>query len=297
MNNALVPVSDIEKMASAIAQSGFFGMKTKEQAMALMFIAQAEGRHPATAAQEYHVIQGKPALKADAMLARFQAAGGKVEWKSYTDKEVTGKFSHPQGGTVEISWTIEMATAAKLTGKETWKQYPRQMLRARVISEGIRTVYPGVAVGVYTPEEVQDFDNGGGNQMVDITPSETDANKPKSPFKNASLRNQFHKNCKESFNNARTTDELAEIQKLNASRFAEMEASGAEADQLSLDDLRQAYKIAHNRLVIATRETPGDDEPTFDPDEIDSMRQHEENIASGLAAKPGYEDLPAYLKR
>jgi len=165
----LVPVSDIEKMAAAIAQSNFFGMKTKEQAMALMLIAQAEGRHPATAAQEYHVIQGKPALKADAMLARFQAAGGKVEWTSYTDKEVTGKFSHPQGGSLEVSWTIEMANAAKLTGKDTWKQYPRQMLRARVISEGIRTIYPGVAVGVYTPEEVQDFDKGNG-QTVDVTP-------------------------------------------------------------------------------------------------------------------------------
>lgn len=134
--------------------------------MALMLIAQAEGRHPATAAMEYHVIQGKPALKADAMLARFQAAGGKVEWVSYTDKEVTGKFSHPQGGSLEVSWTIEMANAAKLTGKDTWKQYPRQMLRARVISEGIRTIYPGVAVGVYTPEEVQD----GNSQMVDVTP-------------------------------------------------------------------------------------------------------------------------------
>lgn len=163
----LVAVADIEKMATAIAASKFFGMKTKEEAMALMFIAQAEGRHPATAAMEYHVIQGKPALKADAMLARFQAAGGKVEWSTYTDKEVTGKFSHPQGGSVEISWTIEMANAAKLTGKDTWKQYPRQMLRARVISEGIRTVYPGVAVGVYTPEEVGDFES---KPITDVTP-------------------------------------------------------------------------------------------------------------------------------
>ncbi len=179
MNNplALVPVADIEKMASAIATSNFFGMKTKEQAMALMFIAQAEGRHPATAAMEYHVIQGKPALKADAMLARFQAAGGKVEWLEYTDKAVTGKFSHAQGGSVEISWTMEMANAAKLTGKDTWKQYPRQMLRARVISEGIRTVYPGVAVGIYTPEEVGDFTPD--NKMVDVTPQkEAEPEKP-----------------------------------------------------------------------------------------------------------------------
>ena len=39
-----------------------------------------------------------------------------------------------------------------------WHKYPRQMLRARVISEGIRAVYPGGCSGFYTPEEVADFD-------------------------------------------------------------------------------------------------------------------------------------------
>lgn len=38
------------------------------------------------------------------------------------------------------------------------KQYPRQMLRARVISEGIRTIFPGCIGSFYTPEEAQDFD-------------------------------------------------------------------------------------------------------------------------------------------
>jgi hypothetical protein len=155
---ALIPVSDIERMACAIAKSGLFGMKTVDQALALMLIAQAEGKHPATAAQEYHIIQGRPALKADAMLARFQTAGGKVDWGEYSDKRVVGKFSHPQGGSVEIIWTFDQARAIGLTGKDNWKHYPRAMLRARVISEGIRTVYPGIAVGVYTPEEVQDFE-------------------------------------------------------------------------------------------------------------------------------------------
>lgn len=98
MTNQLVPIADIERMASAIANSGLFGMKTKDQAMALMLVAASEGLHPARAAMEYHVIQGRPALKADAMLARFQHNGGKVEWKSYTDDKVCGVFSHPQGG-------------------------------------------------------------------------------------------------------------------------------------------------------------------------------------------------------
>lgn len=155
----IITVSEVERMANAVAKSGLFGVKNVEQAMALMLIAQAEGMHPAIAARDFHVIQGRPALKADAMLARFQAAGGKVNWTSYTDTVVAGVFSHPAGGSVEVQWTIEQARTAGLTGKDVWKQYTRAMLRARVVSEGIRTVYPGVAVGVYTPEEIADADS------------------------------------------------------------------------------------------------------------------------------------------
>lgn len=154
---ALVPVDQIERMAVSVARSGLFGVKTSDQAMALMLIAQAEGLHPAIAARDYHVINGRPALRADAMLARFQAAGGKVEWGEYTDTRVVGKFSHPSGGSVEIAWTTKMAQDAGLTRNPTWKSYPRQMLRSRCISEGIRTVFPGVVVGTYTPEEVEDM--------------------------------------------------------------------------------------------------------------------------------------------
>ena len=157
MGTNLIPVGEVQTMAIAVAKSGLFGMKTPEQALALMLVAQSEGLHPARAALEYHIIQGRPSLKADAMLSRFQNAGGKVAWLSYTDEDVTGEFSHPSGGSIKIQWTIKMAANAGLTKNPTWKQYPRAMLRARCISEGIRTVYPGVSVGIYTPEEVQDF--------------------------------------------------------------------------------------------------------------------------------------------
>lgn len=158
MTTALVPVDQVERMALAVAKSGLFGVKTPDQAMALMLIAQAEGLHPAIAARDYHVINGRPTLKADAMLARFQTAGGSVRWSEYTDQRVVGTFSHPQGGSVEVAWTVDMATAAGLTKNPTWRSYPRQMLRARCISEGIRTVFPGVVVGTYTPEEVEDME-------------------------------------------------------------------------------------------------------------------------------------------
>lgn len=162
----VISIQDIERMAHAFAKSGLFGIKTVEQGVALMLIAQAEGLHPAVAARDYHIIQGRPALKSDALLARFQAAGGKVTWGSYSDQEVSGTFSHPQGGTVTVGWTIAQAKGAGLTSKDVWKQYPRAMLRARVISEAIRTVYPGVSVGVYTVEEAQDFDTKPATQEV-----------------------------------------------------------------------------------------------------------------------------------
>jgi hypothetical protein len=153
----LITVDQIQTMANAVVKSQLFGMKTVEQATALMLIAQAEGYHPALAARDYHIIQGRPTLKAETMMARFQQQGGKVDWKILTDEEVTATFSHPSGGSATITWTFEQARKAGLTGKDNWKNYPRAMLRARVVSEGIRTVFPGVVLGVYTPEEVQDI--------------------------------------------------------------------------------------------------------------------------------------------
>lgn len=152
---------ELYQMATAVARSGLFGIKTADQAMALMCVAQAEGRHPGIVARDYHIIMGRPALKADAILARFQEAGGKVKWTKLNDKVASAVFSHPAGGDVEIEWTYAMADKAMLTKKKDslWLKYPRQMLRSRVISEGVRTVYPTVLCGTYTPEEIQDFDD------------------------------------------------------------------------------------------------------------------------------------------
>lgn len=155
----IVSFTDMSQMAEAIAKSGLFGMKDTNSVLALMAVAQAEGMHPATAARDFHIIQGRPALKADAMLARFQNAGGKVDWKDYTDEKVTGIFSHPNGGELSVTWTIEQATKIGLVKPGSgWQKFPRAMLRSRCISEGIRSVFPGSVQGFYSVEEVSDFE-------------------------------------------------------------------------------------------------------------------------------------------
>lgn len=158
-----ITIQDVSNMSVAFAKSGFFGYKNSSEAFTLMCLAQANGLHPAKAAERYHIIQGRPAMKADAMLAAFQESGGKVRWVKRTDKECTLHLEHPQGGELDVTWTMARAQAAGLTGKQTWKQYPTQMLSARCVSEGVRALYPACLCGMYTPEEVSDFTPKGGS--------------------------------------------------------------------------------------------------------------------------------------
>jgi hypothetical protein len=156
----IIPVSDMTVMADSIVKSGFYGFKTKEQVMAVMLVAQAENKHPASVVQEYDIIQGKPALKSQAILARFQLSGGSVQWDEVTNKKVKGTFKHPQGGSLTVEWTIEMAKQAGIYREGSgWSKYPEDMLRARVISRAVRSIYPACILGHYATEEVMDFDS------------------------------------------------------------------------------------------------------------------------------------------
>ena len=156
----IVAVQDMAVMADSIVKSGFYGFKNKEQVMAVMLVAQAENKHPASVVQEYDIIQGKPALKSQAILARFQLSGGSVQWDVVTPKAVKGTFKHPQGGTLTVEWTIEMARQAGIYRDGSgWSKYPEDMLRARVISRAVRSIYPACILGHYATEEVMDFDS------------------------------------------------------------------------------------------------------------------------------------------
>ena len=160
---AEIPFSQLERMATAVAKSGMFAVKTPEAALTLMLLSQAEGIHPAQAMSDYDVIQGKPALKSAAMLARFQRSGGKVRWITSTDDVAEAEFTHPAGGSITVRWDAPRLVKAGLADRDMHKKFPAQMKRARCISEGIRAVAPQcIPVAVYSVEETQD--------MVDVTP-------------------------------------------------------------------------------------------------------------------------------
>ena len=153
----IIPFNEMQSMAQAVAASGLFGMKNIDQALALMLVAQAEGQHPATITQDYDIIQGKATRKTHSVLARFQQMGGKVEWHELTDQVADATFSHKAGGSLRMAWTFEQAKKAGLTGKDNWRNYPRAMLRARCIAEGVRAVFPAALGGMLVSEEAQDI--------------------------------------------------------------------------------------------------------------------------------------------
>jgi hypothetical protein len=156
MTTAIVTFSEMEGMASYIVRSKLFGAKDESQAMALMLLAQAEGMHPMSAIQDFDIVQGRPARKTHSILARFQSAGGSVAWEEISPARACGTFTHKAGGSLKVEWTFEQAKKIGLTGKDNWKNYPKAMLRARCIAEGVRAVYPGAIGGMLSVEEAQD---------------------------------------------------------------------------------------------------------------------------------------------
>ena len=156
-------VRDLDLMAERAAKSGLFNM-TKDQAFTLGMLCVAEGLHPIQAIKRYHIIEGKPSMRADAMQAEFQRHGGRIRWIETSAAACAAEFSHPTYHPDPCLVRITFAeldtvgvTRGKYGVKDNWKKFPAAMLRARVISAGVRMIDPGVIVGIYTPEEVQDF--------------------------------------------------------------------------------------------------------------------------------------------
>ena len=155
-------------MATEAARSQMFGL-TEPQAFTLMMISEAEGLHPIRALQRYHVIEGRPAMRADAMQAEFQRRGGRLRWLETTADRCRLEAWHPRlhpehlvfeevfedlvDRGVATQWDRDKRQSVV---KPAYRRFPRQMLRARAISEIVRAIDPGVVVGMYTPEELGD---------------------------------------------------------------------------------------------------------------------------------------------
>ena len=136
-------IEQIQDMADTTARSGLYKMNGA-QIFTLMMLCDAEGRHPAEALMIYHIFENKVAMRADAMHAKFQRAGGRIQWVRDDYDECSAYFSHPVHCPKPelISWTWEEALHAELDTKTNWQKYRRPMMRARPITTGVRRFCP-----------------------------------------------------------------------------------------------------------------------------------------------------------
>ncbi len=147
----------LDRVAEWVVQGGIGGFKNVQQAKATMILALAEGIPIGKAIHEYNVINGRLALKSEAMLARFQNAGGRIEYGVYTDEKVTASAHHQKGGALTVTWTLADAKRAGLLSNPNWAKHPRAMLKARAVSEAVRAVYPACLTGVPVEEEAYEI--------------------------------------------------------------------------------------------------------------------------------------------
>lgn len=161
---AVRSVADLEAVGEKFEQSGMFGCTQKGQGMVLAMTCVAEGISPIRFNQTYHIIDGRVTMRADAMLAKFIERGGKFTIRERSTERAAALFEL-DGNSLEAEYTMADARASGIcfakdgkSLKANWHRFPKQMLWARLISDSVRTLAPGVNMGTYTPEEVQDFE-------------------------------------------------------------------------------------------------------------------------------------------
>lgn len=158
-----IPVlGNVIELANAISATDFVprGLRGSATATAAAILYGREvGLPPMTALTQTHVIDGKPAMSAEAMRAMVLAAGHHIFVAETTGARcvMRGRRTSSDDWT-EIVWTIDMARSAGVANKQVWKSYPRQMLQARATTELVRLVFPDVIHGFRSLEEFNELD-------------------------------------------------------------------------------------------------------------------------------------------
>lgn len=172
------PMSTMKTFGLTVASSGMFGSLTPAQGEILAMECMVQRLPPMQLALRYHIIGNKLSMKADAMLAEFIEQGGKHKVIARTPEKAEVQLSY-QGETQNFAFTADEAKqepyyyngkqseilkalakgGADVAKLELNPNYatPRkrmQMLWSRVVSDGVRTMMPGVNFGRYTPEEL-----------------------------------------------------------------------------------------------------------------------------------------------
>lgn len=132
--------------------------KNPANVLLAMEYGDALGMHRVEAINSIHVVDGKPTMSADLMAARVRMAGHKlrvVENAAEGAVEAHLIRADDPDFTFIARWDDQKMRDAGLAGKQNWKAYKLQMMRARAVSEVCRMGANDALHGiVYVPEEL-----------------------------------------------------------------------------------------------------------------------------------------------
>lgn len=153
----LPTLAEIERVAKACAASGYYrDVRDASQALVKMLAGREMGMGPIAALAGIHIIDGKPAAGANAIAANVKRSGRYDYRVVQRDDQACVLAWFENGEPVgESRFDHNDAKRAGLWGKQNWAKFPRAMLFARALTEGVRVYCPDATGGViYTPEEL-----------------------------------------------------------------------------------------------------------------------------------------------
>jgi len=163
---ALVPQSLDEafRVAQAIAASGLAprGLDKPEQVMVAIMAGAELGLAPFQALQSFAIVNNRPTLWGDGLMAVARAQG--IKAREWLDGEGDAAVAHCEvtrpdtGETIARSFSVSDAKKAGLWNKQgPWQQYPKRMLQMRARAWALRDGCADMLRGFQVREEVEDF--------------------------------------------------------------------------------------------------------------------------------------------
>lgn len=143
--------------AGVMLKSGFLppSIKTAEQCLALFLAGKELGVGFMESVRSINIIQGKPTISPQLMLALANRTGELKDQKIDADDKraivtITRKGRSPH--TVEFG--VKEATDLGLMTKDNYRKQAKTMFVWRAMAANLRVTFPDVLLGLYTPEEL-----------------------------------------------------------------------------------------------------------------------------------------------
>jgi hypothetical protein len=155
MNQIVKSAADALTIGETFFKSGMFSdIKSAQQAVVKIMAGAEMGISPFAAMSGIHIIQGKPTIGAGLMAARVKGFG-KYDYKvlEHSDKICSIEYFQGANSLGISTFTIE---DAKKAGTKNLDKFPKNMLFARAMSNGVKWYTPDIYENpVYVPEEME----------------------------------------------------------------------------------------------------------------------------------------------